>query len=252
MDDAGGGGIDIVIVRAAFQCVQLGLQVVDVGLNAGQVRGHRLQSGVVQRLDLALVLLHQGLDLLVGVARGLIGRSVKGLLLYLALVVLVLIIVRLIVDIRLAEVVLVVLNGLEQLLVLGLLLFVDLQLALVAVGLHIDVRALDVGNEVALVDVAALRDVQLGQGTGVAGHDVGFIACLHGADRLADVGAVILGAPDGQEHQQECHEEDHRIAEGRQLFLHHDAAILQIGKILNGRHNYLVSIKTSSTPSSSS
>ena len=252
VDDTGGGSVDVVIVRAGVQGIQLGLDVVNVGLHAGQVGRNRLQGGVVQALHLALVLLHHGLDLLVGVTGGLIGRSVERLLADLALVALVLVVIGLIIDVGLAEVVLVVLNGLEQLLVLGLLLFVDLQLALVAVGLHIDVRALDVGNEVALVDVAALRDVQLGQGAGVAGHDVGFIACLHGADRLAHVGAVILGAPDGQEHQQECHEEDHRIAEGRQLFLHHDAAILQIGKILNGRHNYLVSIKTSSTPSSSS
>ena len=252
MDDAGRGRIDVVIVRAACQRIQLGLNVVDVGLHTGQVAGDGLQRRVVQRLDLALVLLHQGLDLLVGVARRLIGRSVKGLLLHLALVALILVIVGLIVQVSLAEIVRVVLNGLQQLFVLRLLLLIDLQLALVAVLLHVDVGALDMGDEVALVDIAALRDVELGDGAGVAGHDIGLVACLHRADRLADVGAVVLGAPDGQEDQQARHQKDHRVAKGRHTLFHHDAAILQVGKVLNGRHNHLVSIKTSSTPLSSS
>ena len=62
-----------------------------------------------------------------------------GVLVNLALVALVLVVIGLIVDVGLAEVVLVVLNGLEQLFVLALLLFVDVQLALDAVLLPLRV-----------------------------------------------------------------------------------------------------------------
>ena len=166
MDDTGGGSVDIVIVRAGVQGIQLGLDVVNVGLHAGQVGRNGLQGGVVQALHLALVLLHHGLDLLVGVTGGLIGRSIKRLLADLALVALVLVVIGLVVDVGLAEVVLVVLNGLEQLFVLAVLL-------------DVQIGALDVGNEVALGDIAALRDVQLGDGTGVTGHDIGLVGRLH-------------------------------------------------------------------------
>ena len=179
MDDTGSGSVDVVIVCAGVQGIQLGLDVVNVGLHAGQVGRNRLQGGVVQALHLALVLLHHGLDLLVGVTGGLIGRSVERLLADLALVALVLVVIGLIVDVGLAEVVLVVLNGLEQLLVLALLLFVDVQLLLVAVLLDVQIGALDVGNEVALGDIAALRDVQLSDGAGVTGHDIGLVGRLH-------------------------------------------------------------------------
>ena len=173
MDDAGGGGIDVVVVGAGAQGVHLALQIVDVALHTGQAGGDRLQGRVIQGLHLALVLLHQGLDLLVGVACGLIGRGVERVLCHLALVGLVLVVVGLVVNVRLAEVVLVVLNGLDQLLVLALLLFIDVQLALDAVLLHVEVGALDVSDEVALIDVSTLGNVQLGDGAGVAGHDVG-------------------------------------------------------------------------------
>ena len=179
MDDTGGGSVDVVIVCAGVQGIQLGLNVVNVGLHAGQVGRNGLQGGVVQALHLALVLLHHGLDLLIGVTGGLIGRSIKRLLADLALVALVLVVIGLIVDVGLAEVVLVVLNGLEQLFVLALLLFVDVQLLLVAVLLDVQIGALDVGNEVALGDIAALRDVQLGDGAGVTGHDIGLVGRLH-------------------------------------------------------------------------
>ena len=100
--------------------VHLALQIVDVALHTGQAGRDRLQGRVIQGLHFALVLLHQGLDLLVGVACGLIGRGVEGLLGNLTLVGLVLVVVGLVVDVRLAEIVLVVLNGLDQLLVLAL------------------------------------------------------------------------------------------------------------------------------------
>ena len=211
-----------------------------------------MQGGVVQGFDLALVLIHQGFDLLFRITGGLIGGGVEGLLGDLALVALVLIVVGLVVDVRLTEIVLVVLNGFQQLLVLVLLLLVDVDLALQAVGLHIEVGALDVSDQVALVDIAALGNGDLGDLARVAGHDVGLVAGLHHAGRLADVDALVLGAPHGQEYQQCSHEKDQSIAEGRQLFLHHDAAVLQVRKILDGRHSYLVSIKTSTMPSSSS
>ena len=253
VDDAGGGGVDVIVVGAGVQGVQLALQIVDVALHAGQAGGDGLQGGVIQRLHFALVLLHQGFDLLVGVACGLIGRGVESLLCHLTLVSLILVVVGLIVDVRLAEIVLVVLNGLYQLLVLGLLLFVDVQLALDAVLLHIEVGALDVGDEVALVDVGALRDIQLSDGAGVAGHDVGLVGGLHRAAGLADVGAVVFGAPHHEEKHQGGRQEDERIPEGGQLLLHHDAAVLQLGDVADGRrHNHFVSIKVSTTPSSSS
>ena len=237
VDDAGGGSIDVVVVGAGVQGVQLALQIVDVALHAGQAGGDGLQGGVIQGLHLALVLLHQGLDLLVGVARGLIGRGVESLLGHLALVGLVLVVVGLVVDVRLAEVVLVVLNGLDQLFVLALLLFVDVQLALDAVLLHVEVGALDVSDEVALVDVGTLGDVQLSDGAGVAGHDVGLVGGLHRAAGLADVGAVVFGAPHHEEEDEGSRQENERVAERRQLFLHHDAAVLQIRKVLNfNRH----------------
>ena len=237
VDDAGGGGIDVVVVGAGVQGVHLALQIVDVALHTGQAGGDGLQSGVIQGLHLALVLLHQGLDLLVGVACGLIGRGVESLLGNLTLVGLVLVVVGLVVDVRLAEVVLVVLNGLDQLLVLALLLFVDVQLALDAVLLHIEVGALDVSDEVALVDVGTLGDVQLGDGAGVAGHDVGLVGGLHRAAGLADVGAVVFGAPHHEEEDEGSRQENERIAERRQLFLHHDAAVLQLVDVADGRRH---------------
>ena len=80
VDDAGGGGVDVIVVGAGVQGVQLALQIVDVALHAGQAGGDGLQGGVIQRLHLALVLLHQGFDLLVGVACGLIGGVINQLL----------------------------------------------------------------------------------------------------------------------------------------------------------------------------
>lgn len=47
-------------------------------------------------------------------------------------------------------------------------------------------------DEVALVDVGTLGDVQLGDGAGVAGHDVGLVGGLHRAAGLTDVGAVVF------------------------------------------------------------
>ena len=253
MDDAGGGGIDVVVVGAGAQGVHLALQIVDVALHTGQAGRDRLQGRVIQGLHLALVLLHQGLDLLVGVACGLIGRGVEGLLGDLTLVSLVLVVVGLVVNVRLAEIVLVVLNGLDQLFVLALLLFVDVQLALDAVLLHVEVGALDVSDEVALIDVGTLGDVQLGDGAGVAGHDVGLVGGLHHTAVLADIDAVGLGAPDHQKNHEQTGQNDKSIPVGGQLFVHHDPAVLQIRKVLNGcRHNYLVSINTSITASSSS
>ena len=237
VDDAGGGGIDVVVVGAGVQGVHLALQIVDVALHAGQAGGDGLQGRVIQGLHLALVLLHQGLDLLVGVACGLIGRGVESLLRHLALVGLILVVVRLVVDVRLAEVVLVVLNGLDQLLVLALLLFVDVQLALDAVLLHIEVGALDVSDEVALVDVGTLGDVQLSDGAGVAGHDVGLVGGLPRAAGLADVGAVVFGAPHHEEEDEGSRQENERVAERRQLFLHHDAAVLQLVDVADGRRH---------------
>ena len=58
-----------------FRGVQLALQIVDSLLHTGQAGGDGLQGWGVQSLHLALVLLHQGLDLLVGVACGLIERE---------------------------------------------------------------------------------------------------------------------------------------------------------------------------------
>ena len=237
VDDAGGGGIDVIVVGAGVQGVHLALQIVDVALHTGQAGGDGLQSGVIQGLHLALVLLHQGLDLLVGVACGLIGRGVESLLRHLTFVSLILVVVGLVVDVRLAEVVLVVLNGLDQLLVLALLLFVDVQLALEAVLLHVEVGALDVSDEVALVDVGTLGDVQLGDGAGVAGHDVGLVGGLHRAAGLADVGAVVFGAPHHEEEDEGSRQENERIAERRQLFLHHDAAVLQLVDVADGRRH---------------
>ena len=233
VDDAGGGGIDVIIVRARAQGIQLGLDGVDIALDGGQVGRNALQGGVVQVLNGALVLLHQGLDLLVRVTGRLVGGRVERVLCHLALVGLVLVVVGLVVNVRLAEVVLVVLNGLDQLLVLALLLFVEGQLVLVALGLNVQVGALDVGNEVALVDIAALGDVQFGDGAGVAGHDVGLVGSLHRAGGLADISAVVLGAPQQQVHHEEARQDDERVAVGRQLLVHHDAAVLQLVEIID-------------------
>ena len=241
VDDAGGGGIDVVVVGAGAQGVHLALQIVDVALHTGQAGRDRLQGRVIQGLHLALVLLHQGLDLLVGVACGLIGRGVEGLLGNLTLVGLVLVVVGLVVNVRLAEIVLVVLNGLDQLLVLALLLFVDVQLALDAVLLHVEVGALDVSDEVALIDVGTLGDVQLSDGAGVAGHDVGLVGGLHRAAGLTDVGAVVFGAPHHEEEDEGSRQENERVAERRQLFLHHDAAVLQLVDVADGRRHITLS-----------
>ena len=241
MDDAGGGGIDVIIVRARVQGIQLGLDGVDIALDGGQVGRNALQGGVVQVLNGALVLLHQGLDLLVRVTGRLVGGRVERVLCHLALVGLVLVVVGLVVNVRLAEVVLVVLNGLDQLFVLALLLFVDVQLALDAVLLHIEVGALDVGDEVALIDVGALRDIQLGDGAGVAGHDVGLVGGLHRAAGLTDVGAVVFGAPHHEEEDEGSRQENERVAERRQLFLHHDAAVLQLVDVADGRRHITLS-----------
>ena len=109
------------------------------------------------------------------------------------------------------------------------------------------------GHEVALVHIAALRNIHLGNGAGITGHDIGFIAGLHGACVLADINAVGLGAPDHQKNHEQTGQNDKSIPVGGQLFVHHDPAVLQIRKVLNfNRHNYLVSIKTSTTASSSS
>ena len=238
MDHAGGRGIQIVVVGTGVQGVDLRLHVVHVALGAGDALGDGLHGGVIQGLDLALVLLHHGLDLGIGVTGRLISRSVKGLLLHLALVGLVLVVVGLILDTGLTEVVRVVLDALQQLIVLVHLGLVDLELAFQIVLLHVQVGALDVGHEVALVHIAALGDVQLGEGAGIAGHDVGLVAGLHRAGVLADVDA---------------HQDDEGVAVGRYVPVHHNAAVLQIIEVLDGRcHSYLVSINTSTTASSSS
>ena len=253
VDHTGSGRIDVVIVGAGVQRIQLCLQVVYVDLCAGDALGDGLHGGVVQRLQLALVLLHQSLDLGVGVTGSLIGGGVKGLLRYLTFVGLVLVVVGLIVGAGLIEVVGVVLNALEQLVVLVQLLLVDIQLALQVIFLHIQIGALQPGNQVALVHITALGDIQLGDGAGVAGHDVGLVGGLHHTAVLADIDAVGLGAPDHQKDHEQAGQNDKGVPVRGQLFVHHDPAVLQIRKVLNGcRHNYLVSINTSITPSSSS
>ena len=95
---------------------------------------------------------------------------------------------------------------------------VDVQLALEAVLLHVEVGALDVSDEVALVDVGALGDVQLGDGAGVAGHDVGLVGGLHRAAGLADVGAVVFGAPHHEEEDEGSRQENERVAERAAAF----------------------------------
>ena len=253
MDGAGGGGVDVVIVGTVVQRVDLRLDVVHIGLRAGDILGDGLHGGVIQSFQLALALLHQGLDLGVGVTGSLVGRSIKGLLDHLALVGLILVVVGLIFGIGLAEVVGVVLHALQELCVLVQLGLVDLFLALQVFLLHIQVGALDVGHEVALVHIAALGNIQLGDGAGIAGHDIGLVAGLHSAGVLAHIDAVGLGAPHHQKRHEHAHQDEKSVAEGRQLFLHHDAAILQVRQVLNiHRHNYLISIKTSTTASSSS
>ena len=253
VDHAGGRGIQIVVVGTGVQGVDLRLHVVHVALGAGDALGDGLHGGVIQGLDLALVLLHHGLDLGVGVTGRLISRSVKGLLLHLALVGLVLVVVGLILDTGLTEVVRVVLDALQQLIVLVHLGLVDLELAFQVVLLHVQVGALDVGHEVALVHIAALGDVQLGEGAGIAGHDVGLVAGLHRAGVLADVDAVGAGAPHQQKDHEQAHQNDKGVPVGRYVPVHHNAAVLQIIEILDGRcHSYLVSINTSTTASSSS
>ena len=106
-----------------------------------------------------------------------------------------------------------------------------------AVLLHIEVGALDVSDEVALVDVGTLGDVQLGDGAGVAGHDVGLVGGLHRAAGLADVGAVVFCAPHHEEEDEGSRQENERVAERRQLFLHHDAAVLQLVDVADGRRH---------------
>ena len=253
MDHTGGGGVDVVIVGTGVQGIELSLNVVHVALCAGNALGDGLHGGVVQSFYFALALLHHGLDLSIGVTGSLIGRGIKGLLGDLALVGLVLIVVGLIFGVCLAEVVGIILHALQQLVVLVQLGLVDLELAFQVILLHVDIRALDVGHEVALVHIAALRNIHLGNGAGITGHDIGFIAGLHGACVLADINAVGMGAPHHQKQHEDAHQNDKSVAIRRQLFFHHDAAVLQIRKVLNfNRHNYLVSIKTSTTASSSS
>ena len=107
--------------------------------------------------------------------------------------------------------------------------------------------------KVAFIDIAAFRDIQLGDGTGVAGHDIGFIAGLHRTGVLAHINTVGVGAPCNQKHHKETDQDDKGVAVRRHIPVHHDAAILQVRQILNiHRHNYLISIKTSTTASSSS
>ena len=253
VDHAGGGRVDEVIVGAGVQGIQLRLQVIHVDLCTGNALGDGLHGRVVQRLQLALVLLHQSLDLGVGVTGSLIGGGVKGLLRYLTFVGLVLVVVGLILGVGLVKIVGVVLNALEQLVVLVQLLLVDIQLALQIILLHIQVGALQPGDQVALVHIAALRDIQLGDGAGVAGHDVGLVGGLHHTAVLADIDAVGLGAPDHQKDHEQAGQNDKGVPVRGQLFVHHDPAVLQIRKVLNGCcHNYLVSINTSTTASSSS
>ena len=171
----------------------------------------------------------------------------------LTLVGLVLVVVRLIFRIRLAEVVGVVLHALQQLIILVQLGLVDLELAFQIVLLHIDVGALDVRHKVALVHIAAFRDIHFGDGTGIAGHDVGLVAGLHRAGVLADVDAVGAGAPHQQKDHEQAHQNDKGVSVGRYVPVHHNAAVLQIIEVLDGRcHSYLVSINTSTTASSSS
>ena len=98
---------------------------------------------------------------------------------HLALVVLVLVIVCLIGGVRFAEIVGVVLDGLDQLVVLGQLGLVDGQLVFQLGLLDVDVGALDVGDQVALLHIAALRDVQLGDLPRVRRHDVVLVGGLH-------------------------------------------------------------------------
>ena len=253
MDHAGGGRVDEVIVSTSVQGIQLRLQIIHIDLCAGNALGDGLHGGVVQSLQLALVLLHQRFDLGVGVTGSLIGGGVKGLLRYLAFVGLVLVVVGLVLGIRLVEIVGIVLNALEQLVVLIQLLLVDIQLALQVILLHIQIGALQSGDQVALVHIAALRDIQLGDGAGVAGHDVGLVGGLHHTAVLADIDAVGLGAPDHQKNHEQTGQNDKGVPVRGQFFVHHDPAVLQIRKVLNGcRHNYLVSINTSITASSSS
>ena len=156
MDDAGGGRVDVVIVGAGAQRVQLGAEVLDVGLHAADVLRRRLQGGVIDLLQLALVLLHHGLDLRLGVAGGAVGRRVEGVLRHLALVALVLVVIGLVGGVRLAEIVGVVLDGLDQLVVLVQLGLVDGELVFQLAALDVDVGALDMGDQVALLDIAAL------------------------------------------------------------------------------------------------
>ena len=154
-------------------------------------------------------------------------------MLHLALVGLVLVVVGLILDTGLTEVVRVVLDALQQLIVLVHLGLVDLELAFQVVLLHVQVSALDMGHEVALVHIAALGDVQLGEGAGIAGHDVGLVAGLHRAGVLADVDAVGAGAPHQQKDHEQAYQNDKGVPIGRYVPVHHNAAVLQVGKILN-------------------
>ena len=253
VDHTGGGSIDIIIVGTGVQGIDLGLNIVHVALRTGDALGNGLHGGVVQGLHLTLALLHHGLDLSIRIAGSLIGSSVKGLLRDLTLVGLVLVVVRLIFRVRLAEVVGVVLHALQQLIILVQLGLVDLELAFQIVLLHIDVGALDVRHKVALVHIAAFRDIHFGDGTGIAGHDVGLVAGLHGAGVLTDINAVGLGAPHQKEHHKDAHQNDKGVTVGRHIPVQHDTAVLQVRQALNFHcHNYLVSIKTSITASSES
>ena len=254
MDDAGGGRIDIVIVCAGVQGVDLSLQIINGALCIGDALRHALHGGVVQALDLALALLHHALDLGIGVARRLVDGGIKGLLLDLALIGLVLVVVGLVLGAGLAEIVGVVLDGAAQFLVLRQLGTVDLQLAFQIGLLHIQVGALDMGHQVTFVDIAALRDVQLGNGTGVAGHDKGLVFSLYNAGGLAYIDTGRLDGPYHQKSHQPGHSQQQCIAVGRQLFFHHDAAVLQVVQVLHGHIHSVqqVSINTSTTASSSS
>ena len=225
------GGVDVVIVGAGAQSVQLGLDVFNIGLHAAHVLGGGLQGRVIQLFQLALVLLHHGLDLRFAVAGGAVGRRVKGVLRHLALVVLILVIVCLVGGVRFAEIVGVVLDGLDQLIVLGQLGLVDGELVFQLGLLDVQVGALDVGDQVALLDIAALRNGQLGDLARIRRHDIGLVGGLHRALQLADINARGDGAPGHKADHQGGHDEQKGIPVGGQLFFHHDAAVLQVVEV---------------------
>ena len=107
-------------------------------------------------------------------------------------------------------------------------------------------------------DYAAANDIEdmkrkIDDTTCAVMMDVGLVAGLHRAGVLADVDAVGAGAPHQQKDHEQAHQNDKGVPVGRYVPVHHNAAVLQIIEVLDGRcHSYLVSINTSTTASSSS